>query len=597
MSPEEQAAAVKEWQKALAEKNGTAPSRKKPRTKKDNTGRKSASTQLVELVGRSGAELFHSPDQAAFARVTVGHHKENWQLKGTGFRRWLNRLYFQSEGRAAGGQAVQDALSVLEGQACFEGPEKPVAVRLAEYHGATYLDLGDSDWRTVEIDRDGWRIVADSPVRFRRPKGLLALPEPVPGGKVEDLRPFLNLATNDDWYLIVGWIIQALRPRGPYPALGLHGQQGSAKSTHVSLLRRLIDPNLAELRSEPKEPRDLMIAATNSWVLSFDNLSHLSLWLSDALCRLATGGGFATRELYSDAEETIFNAQRPVILNGIEDLATCGDLLERSVLLNLPAIPERKRRPERAFWREFEAARPHILGALLTAVAGAHRELPHVRLSGLPRMADFAEWAVAAERGQGWKDGSFLAAYRANRTEANEVALESSPLVGPLREFLARRGGQWEGSAGDLLQELTALAGDTIAKSKEWPHKGHVLSGQLKRLAPNLRAVGIVVEWDRATDAGRARILRVFQQEKFRDGASRASEVSEASTKHGESGKGAGRSLDASDAPSDASSDASQSQKTPSPDTSDASDAPFPDCSDLDNDFRTPWDDEGEIED
>ena len=69
-----------------------------------------------------------------------------------------------------------------------------------------------------------------------------------------------------------------------------------------------------------------MIAATNGWCLAFDNVSVIQAWLSDALCRLATGGGFATRGLYTDDEETIIDAQRPVVLNGVTKsprVATC----------------------------------------------------------------------------------------------------------------------------------------------------------------------------------------------------------------------------------------------------------------------------------
>jgi hypothetical protein len=222
----------------------------------------------------------------------------------------------------------------------------------------------------VEIDAAGWRVITDAPVRFRRPKGLKPLPVPVTGGSLGELRHFVNVADDNSWRLLVAWMLAALRPRGPYPVLCLHGQQGSAKSTLARVLRSLIDPNLAELRSEPKEPRDLMIAADASWIIALDNLSSLPAWLSDALCRLSTGGGFATRELYSDAEETVFDAQRPVLLTGIEDLATRGDLLERSIVLTLPPIPEDRRRSERALWKQIEAVRPRILGALLTALSG-----------------------------------------------------------------------------------------------------------------------------------------------------------------------------------------------------------------------------------
>src|SRR5262249_4514810 len=154
------------------------------------------------------------------------------------------------------------------------------------------------------------------------------------------------------------------------------------------------------------------------------NLSGLPDFLSDALCSLATGGGLATRELYSDADEKLFAATRPILLNGIEDIATRPDLLDRAVTLTLPTIPEMQRRDEEELFRDFEAVRPRVLGALLDAVSAGLRNRPRVRLTSKPRMADFALWVVAAEPALGWQSGAFLKAYTENRGQANELALE-----------------------------------------------------------------------------------------------------------------------------------------------------------------------------
>ena len=140
--------------------------------------------------------------------------------------------------------------------------------------------------------------------------------------------------------------------------LNVTGEQGSCKSTCCRLIRGLIDPNQAMLRSEPREVRDLMIAAKNGWILAYDNLSNILPWMADALCRLATGGGFGTRELYTDDEEIIFDSMRPVILNGIEDMATRSDLADRAVSLTLPTIPESQRRTEAELWRAMRRLGP-----------------------------------------------------------------------------------------------------------------------------------------------------------------------------------------------------------------------------------------------
>src|SRR5208282_5769943 len=159
--------------------------------------------------------------------------------------------------------------------------------------------------------------------------------------------------------------------------------------------RALIDPNTAPLRAFPREDRDLFIAASNAHVLAFDNVSGLPPWISDTLCRLATGGGFAVRELYTDQDEVLFDAARPVLLTGIEDLVARPDLADRAIFLTLEPIPDEQRLSEQELRAAFEIERPRILGALLDAVVTGLRMVPTTRLERLPRMADFALWATA----------------------------------------------------------------------------------------------------------------------------------------------------------------------------------------------------------
>src|SRR5262249_9032494 len=161
--------------------------------------------------------------------------------------------------------------------------------------------------------------------KFVRRRGMHALPVPVAGGKLNELRSYVNLPEEDAWILFTSWLVATLRPGSPFPILVVNGEQGSAKSTLSRIARALVDPNEAPLRGPPRDARDLMIAAGNSWIVTYDNLSGLSEYLSDCLCRLATGGGFGTRELYTDDGEKLFNVMRPIILNGIEDIVSRAD--------------------------------------------------------------------------------------------------------------------------------------------------------------------------------------------------------------------------------------------------------------------------------
>jgi len=463
---------------------------------KSKRSKPTQATALIEL--GSSAEYWHTPAGDAYATLPVAKHRENWPIRGKMFRRWLAREYYMACNAPPGAQAVQDAIGVLEGRAVFEGDEHHVHNRVADHRGSIYIDLCDEDWQAVEITATGWKITDEPPVRFRRAKAMLPLPLPVTGGSLEDLRQFVNVS-DEDWPLVAGWLLAALRPRGPYPVLCLHAEQGAGKSTTARALRGLVDPNTAPLRCEPKEPRDLMIAANNAWVVALDNLSRVPAWLSDALCRLATGGGFSTRTLYENDEETIFDATRPVIVNGIEELATRGDLVDRWLLISLPNISEDQRRPEADFWREYDRVKASIFGAALTAVSRAMRNLPTVRLDKLPRMADFAVWATAGEA----TPGAFMGAYTANRTAGNDLALEASPVARVLMQFMSIEK-TWTGTPSDLLDALDRTADEKARRLKSWPTTARALSGTLKRLAPNLRAAGVLVDTSRT---GRERVV------------------------------------------------------------------------------------------
>jgi hypothetical protein len=458
------------------------------------TGKIAQVDQLIRLA--SDAEMFHVPDSEAYATFPVNGHHETWRIRDRAFNDWLVHRYFRETGRVPNAQAMNDALRFLQCRSRYEGRQHDVYVRVGRGAEAIYLDLANEAWQVVEIKAEGWRLVDRSPIKFRRSDGMLSLPTPQRGGNLDELLRFINLGELRDERLVVGWLLACLRPIGPYPVLVLHGEHGSAKSTAAKVLRFLVDPNVAPLRAEPREPRDLAIAAGNGWIIGLDNLSSIKPWLSDALCRLATGGGFSTRELYSDDHEKLFYSQRPIVLNGIEELATRPDLVDRAILLYLPPISEEMRRARSDFWADLGLARPRILGALLTVIAGAMKDLGSVRLDRSPRMADFAIWVTAAERSLGWSAGKFMDAYMGNRADANSLALEASPITIPLRALA--EDGEWEGTATDLLKILQDRAGGLTNQPPDWPKNGRVLSGRLRQIAPNLRASGIGIRFGKS---------------------------------------------------------------------------------------------------
>jgi hypothetical protein len=441
--------------------------------------------------------LWHTPDGTAYATVKFADHFEHWPVYSKPFAMFVRRHIYETTGDSVTRHYLDEIAAGAEAEAVFKGDCHDIHLRTAELDGRLYLDLGNSLWQAVEIDAGGWQVLDNPPVRFCRNPAMEALPLPVSGGTIDELRQFVNVCV-EDMPLVLAWLAHAFRPSGPYAILKIRGEQGSAKSTTIRVLRSLIDPNKAPARSKPPGEHDLAIAVSKSWVYCLDNLSYLDGEISDALCRLATtGAGFATRKLYTDDTEMIFNAVRPVILAGIGDVGTRSDLLDRCVSIELPTISEDKRQDEKKIWADFEEAQPRILGALLDVVSAGIRNLPEVQLSRLPRMADFLRWATAVEEALGFESGTCERAYELNRAEAHATVLEESPVASTLIRFMQKRNGEsFEGTAAELLRELRAVAGidPEMTRQKSWPKNARALSVALSRFAPNLRFAGVFIE-------------------------------------------------------------------------------------------------------
>lgn len=454
------------------------------------------------IAAADGAELWHSPTRQPFASVPVNGHREHFAIGSAAFDDWLAGRYYEATGNAPSGQLLTDARRVLAVRAIETGAEHEPALRVAWHDGASWLDLGDSAWRAVRVGPNGWAIVENPPVKFIRPVPLRPLPDPEPGELLEALRGFIN-AEDRDYHLIVSWLVAALWGRGTsFPVLALGGEQGSGKTTMARMLRSLVDPSAVPALSLPKDERDLIVVATTAHVLSFDNVSKIDAWFSDAICRLSTGGGFLTRKLHSDSEPFLFQGSRPILLNGIPALAERADLAERSLTVRLLTIDETTRESEDDFLVRWNRALPGILGALLDAISRAVAGYDQVKLTRMPRMAAFAKLMAAAEPGLGWEPGTFDAAYSDNRRMTADAAFEADPVAMAIARLMQDRDATrpWEGTATMLLSELNALVTEDMRRSRFWPTKVNALGAAVSRAAPLLRGKGVEVTHRRAGD-------------------------------------------------------------------------------------------------
>ncbi|MGD0662121.1 MAG: hypothetical protein ABSD38_29035 [Syntrophorhabdales bacterium] len=452
---------------------------------------KPVTEQLLELA-MAGNHYFRSPSEEAFVSTGIEGHKETLRVNSSAFREYLRFLYYEKYRKAIAGHVIEETIQLLVAKTRYQGQTHRLHKRVAELNETIYIDLCNKERQVVKITLCGWSVIENPPIHFIRTKSQEALPVPVRGGGIDDLRGFINVRTDDDFSIYLSFLIRALCPRGPYPVLLIKGGQGTAKSTALLVARKLIDPNSTPLRKLPGSDRDMFINAANNWMLVYDNVSSLSESISDALCMISTRGGFSTRILYTDLEEISIDAMQPIALAGITNLAKRGDLVDRSLIINLPQIEQR--RSETEFWRAFDKKHASIFGALCDILVCALKNITSVTSNNLPRMADFAQWILAAEEAFPWKKGQFLKAYVNNQKNIMDLALEGDPVALAVLSLMTNTA-VWKDTPSETLKVLcqqTAIT-DKIRNSHSWPGAANKLREHLERAEAFLLDQGIQV--------------------------------------------------------------------------------------------------------
>ena len=455
----------------------------------DGEEKGSAATRLVRLA--EDRCRFMRWDGASYARDLQSG--EVLPLGSKAFEEYLSELYLRKAGKVAPSGSLTDALTALRGIAAKT--EEPVHVRTCgDAADVVYLDLGSG--RVTRVTRESITTIpkADAPVNLWSPSAAKDLPDPDLTGTLDDVGGALALE-GDALYVAAGWLLAALLPGGPYPVLAVYGPQGSGKSTRCRQLNRLLDPSGLLLRTQPKKTDDLIVAARAAHILSFDNVSKISDELSDGLCRVATGGGIAKRTLYTDADVTVVNVKRPVVINAIVDVVKRSDLADRLMLLELDRVAER--RTERQVEVRFRQHQAKALGALLKGVKAALGTWHNISLPSLPRMADACAWAEAGMQGIGAEPLAFYHAFTQAAQDASARIVEGD-LVANLVHTLASQRAGFTGTASKLLERMRTMASE---QKRSLPTDATQLSIHLKRIAPALqRAYDYTIEYERTRE-------------------------------------------------------------------------------------------------
>ena len=461
--------------------------------------------ELLMIFNSQEPVLFHDDQDDPYARIPIRTHKEIWPMRSEEFKGYLERLYHEDgTDLAIPKEALKRALNILIARAKFDGPMHPLYCRVARHEDAIYYDLTDAEWRAVKITSDGWEIVNEPPILFRRFKHQQAQVEPKHGGSVLKFLNHVNVRTEDDKLLMPVYLVTSFIPGYPHPVLNLLGEQGSCKSTCSRFIATLVDPGKPPLLTLYNKINEIVLQLWRRHMAFFDNIGEIANDVSDLLCRAVTGDGYSKRKLFTDSEDIILDYRTVIGINGINLAVRKADLLDRCIFVELERVPEHERRPERLVKASFEQDRPYIMGGIFDAIVKAMQIKEKLIIPKLPRMADFAEWGCAVALALGFTQESFLSMYHNNMLRQDDEVIDASSIAQALIAFMEQRT-EWKGNATDLLKCLDRIADlrriDT--RSFEWPRSASHLTRRLNLVKTNLSHFGISFKIRRGTHGKR----------------------------------------------------------------------------------------------
>jgi len=490
----------------IPEHQGEGKDRREEAAQTEENEFKSKAQKVLELAETNCTKLFTDQFDIAHAALAVNAHTEILPLKSSRFKNWLARLAYKEGSLVVDTQTIKDVTGILTAKALFEGEQKSLALRVATIKdsGNWYYDLTNSKWEFVEITNREWNIVSDGLIIFHRYSQLpQAYPsKEYPSDIFDKFMDILNISGNENRLLLKVYIISMFIPEIPKVILMLHGEQGSAKTTLEELIKMLVDPSIAKTFAFPRDVNEFIQQLSHNYVTFYDNISIIKDWISDLLCRAATGSAFSKRMLYTDDEDFIYSLKRCVGFNGINLGASKADLLDRGVIIQLERVRKDKWRKIEDIWKEFEQIRPQLLGYIfdiLVKVKKWRDEGTPLNIT-LSRMADWTEHAEIIARCMGYKENDLVKAYYKNTEIQIGEVIESSPIAIALIDFMTSLSDDKQEQTNTPTTWLNILKAqaDSIGidtKAKSWPKGPQIMSRRLKELKTSLRERSIEVEW------------------------------------------------------------------------------------------------------
>jgi len=493
------------------------------------SGQRGSASEMQDLqfiVDAYTEELFHNDLKKTYVSVRTGGAEgrlETYEIESAQFSAWLTAAYFRATGRAPSKRLLEDLQRLLAARALFDGAMRGVFIRVAAVDGEIWIDSARDDGAYFRVVGGSYSIEYECPHRFIRPDGMLPLPLPEDGGSLDELFDYVNVP-EDERPLVLAFVLSIYAGTDAHTALAIVGDASSAKTSTARIIQRLTDPNAATDQSLPEQAEPVYISAETCHVLTYDNASYIGKKMTDELCRVLTGGTYTRRKHYTNGQPYIMRALNPLILTSIRHVIQRSDLLSRTISVHPDPIPPAKLRSPSELQEAFDAAHPRLLGALLRALAaGLAGKTTVVPTRDFPRFVEAAKVAIAAEAELGLAPGTMQQALERNKRLMENDAIEISSVAQVLVEFLQDAGGTYEGTASDLLADLTQVlpttpGGYAVMRPSDWPGSAAVLSNMLRELQTPLRRVGVTAEQTQTSGSGSRKVWKLTYTEPSEEG-------------------------------------------------------------------------------
>lgn len=448
--------------------------------------------RLLRLV--EGLELWVNQNGDEFVSIETKGYVRNLKIDSKEFRRYLQYLFFQKYGKPAHTQAILEAVQTLAGKALVEGKRYQSFVRVAKQDN--FVELFLNNGVVARVDKDGISI-SNSICKFEQPHGLLPLPLPDLNATKDDWK-FVSTFLNTDehnLYLTIAWLIGCFNIDGEFPILNVVGErEGLGKTTVSRFLKSVIDPAVVNAKPLPKTEDDLLTVCLHNHVVAFDNISHITDSLSDAICRISTGSGIAKRRLFTDTDAVLYFVKNPVILNGIDLFAERRDLRRRCIHIELQKFTNPK--PIVQLENEFRCIHSRILGWLIKAVQISLKEKITEPLD-LTDMASFVEMVCKTEKSFPVSAKAFIEIFKANRHNVSIQTISENPIATTLLELVENEG-EWRGTISELCEIIIQKFQNSYLKIAI-PKEPRSLGKKLRRMLTDLEHLGLTCNFFRSS--------------------------------------------------------------------------------------------------